>query len=97
MEFYHGKEHDMWLKGYIPLGQFVTNRGHKLDLGIWEDVRHSEPSFAIVYGSEGHEYISGELDIYARSGALDKESNLNDYFNETVKRYNKFLKNKEKK
>ena len=97
MEFYHGEKHDMWLKGCIPLGQFVTNRGHKLDLGIWEDVRHSEPSFAIVYGSEGHEYISGVLDIYARSGELDKESNLNDYFNETVKRYNKYLKDKEKK
>jgi len=95
MEFYHGKEHDMWMKGCIPLGQFVTKRGYKLDLGIFEPERiNGTPSFAIVYGNEGNQYISGLLSVYARSGALDKDSGLNDYFNETVKRYNEYLKDK---
>ena len=91
MKFYYGKNHDMWLKGCIPLGQFVTEGGHKLDLGIWEDHRNGTPSFAIVYGDEGNQYISGLLSVYERSGALDRDSNLNDYFNETVKRYNEHL------
>ena len=94
MEFYHGKEHDMWMKGCVPLGQFINESGHKFDLGIWEDVRHGEPSFAIVYGSEGSQYISGELSVYARMGALKANSELNDYLNETVKRYNEYLNNK---
>ena len=95
MKFYHGKNHDMWTKGCIPLGQFVTNRGHKLDLGIFEPDRiNGTPSFAIVYGNEANQYISGLLSVYERSGALDKDSNLNDYFNETIKRYNKHLKEK---
>ena len=96
MEFYHGKNHDMWMKGCIPLGQFVTKRGYKLDLGIWEDHRNDYPSFAIVYGDEGNQYISGLLSVYERSGALDTDSDLNDYYNETVKRYNEYLKTKEK-
>ena len=94
MEFYHGKEHDMWMKGCIPLGQFVTDSEHKLDLGVWLNPNDGEPSFAIVYGDEGSQYISGELNVYERSGALDKDSNLNDYFNETIKRYNKHLEEK---
>ena len=94
MEFYHGEEHDIWMKGCIPLGQFINESGHKFDLGVWEDVRYGNPSFAIVYGSEGSQYISGELSVYARSGALEANSELNDYLNETVKRYNKYLKDK---
>ena len=95
MKFYHGKDHDCWLRGCIPLGQFVTEGGHKLDLGIFEPDRiNGTPSFAIVYGNEGNQYISGLLSVYERSGALDKDSNLNDYFNETIKRYNKYLKDK---
>ena len=91
MEFYHGKEHDMWMKGCIPLGQFMTHKACLLDLGIWENPNDGEPSFAIVYGSEGSQYISGLLSVYERSGALDRDSNLNDYFNETIKRYNEHL------
>ena len=94
MKFYHGKNHDMLTKGCIPLGQFVTEGGHKLDLGVWLNPNDGEPSFAIVYGDEGSQYISGELNVYERSGALDKDSNLNDYFNETIKRYNKHLEEK---
>jgi hypothetical protein len=92
--FYHGENHDMWMKGCIFLGKFVTERDYKLDLGIWLNPNNGDPSFAIVYGEEGHQYISGNLSVYKRSGALDKDSDLNDYFNETIKRYNEYLKNK---
>ena len=93
MKFYHGKKHDMWIKGCIPLGQFITKSGHKLDLGIWENPRNGNPSFAIVYGEEGNQYISGTLNQYSRSGAFEADNPENDYFNETIKRYNEYLKN----
>jgi len=93
MEFYHGKEHDMWTKGCIPLGQFVTHKDYKLDLGVWIDP-HNNPSFAIVYGNEGHQYISGSFRMYKRSGAIKAKNLDNDYFNETIKRYNEYLKDK---
>tara|TARA_R110000751_G_scaffold2060_1_gene11155 strand:- start:1535 stop:1822 length:288 start_codon:yes stop_codon:yes gene_type:complete len=92
MEFYHGKKHDMWIKGCIPLGQFITESDHKFDLGIWEDPHNGTPSFSIVYGKEGSQYISGSLKFYV--GELNKYATINDYFLETIKRYNKYLKNK---
>ena len=58
MKFYHGGGHDTWMKGCIPLGQFITESEYKLDLGIWEDPHDGKPSFAIVYGDAGHQYIS---------------------------------------
>ena len=95
-EFYHGEKHDMWVKGCIPLGQFMTHKAYLLDLGIWENPISGLPSFAIVYGDEGHQYISGTLSQYLRSGATKADDIDNDYFNETVKRYNEYLENKEK-
>jgi len=96
MKFYHGKEHDMWMKGCIPLGQFVTidkdsKRKHKLDLGVWLNPNNGNPSFAIVYGKEGNQYISGSL---SHRLELDKHAPINDYFLETIKRYNEYLNNK---
>tara|TARA_Y100001951_G_C11039301_1_gene129328 strand:- start:14 stop:286 length:273 start_codon:yes stop_codon:yes gene_type:complete len=85
MKFYHGKKHDMWLKGCIPLGQFVCEIGNKLDLGMWLNPHTGSPSFAIVYGPEGHQYISGLLEIYHSN-----QSHKEDYFDETVKRYNEY-------
>ena len=80
MKFYHGENHDMWMKGCIPLGQFVSDSGHKLDLGGWEDPHDGEPSFAIVYAPEGHQYISGAFRSYKLGS--------HDYQDETIKRYN---------
>ena len=91
MKFYHGKEHDMWMKGCIPLGQFVTDSEHKLDLGVWLNPNNGNPSFAIVFGKEGNQYISGSLSHHL---ALDKHAPINDYFLETIKRYNEYLKDK---
>tara|TARA_R110002051_G_scaffold5295_2_gene27760 strand:- start:1874 stop:2179 length:306 start_codon:yes stop_codon:yes gene_type:complete len=96
-EFYHRENHDMWMKGCIPLGQFITESEHKLDLGIWLNPSNGNPSFAIVYGDEGHQYISGTLSQYSKSGAIEADNPKNDYFNETIKRYNEYLKNKETK
>lgn len=91
MEFYHGKKHDMWMKGCIPLGQFVTESNHKLDLGVWLNPSNGNPSFAIVYGEKGNQYISGSFRMYKSSTkALENK----DYFNETIKRYNEYLNNK---
>ena len=89
MEFYHGKEHDMWMKGCIPLGKFITESEHKLDLGVWLNPNNGNPSFAIVYGDEGRQYISGSFKMY-ESGVPKQQ----DYFNETIKRYNEYLKDK---
>ena len=91
MKFYHGKNHDMWTKGCIPLGQFVTEGGHKLDLGVWLNPNNGNPSFAIVFGKEGNQYISGSLSHHLK---LDKHAPINDYFLETIKRYNKHLEEK---
>jgi hypothetical protein len=96
MKFYHGKNHDMWTKGCIPLGQFVTmdkdsKRKHKLDLGVWLNPNNGNPSFAIVFGKEGNQYISGSLSHHLE---LDKHAPINDYFLETIKRYNKHLDEK---
>ena len=80
----------MWMKGCIPLGQFIDDIGNKLDLGVWEDNRDGEPSFAVVYGDVGHQYISGILSLYKEQG------NRTDYQDETIKRYNEYKKeNKE--
>ena len=92
MKFYHGKDHDMWTKGCIPLGQFITidkdsKRKHKLDLGVWLNPNNGNPSFAIVYGDEGHQYISGSFRMY--ESGIPKQQ---DYFNETIKRYNEYLR-----
>ena len=89
MEFYHGKEHDMWMKGCIPLGKFITESEHKLDLGVWLNPSNGNPSFAIVYGDEGSQYVSGSFRMY-ESGVPKQQ----DYFNETIKRYNEYLNNK---
>lgn len=83
MEFYHGKNHDMWTKGCIPLGQFVTDHDYKLDLGVWINPRTGNPSFAIVYGPEGHQYISGQTRL---------NTHEDDYYKETIKRYSEYLK-----
>ena len=91
MEFYHGKEHDMWLKGCIPLGKFITESEHKLDLGVWLNPSNGNPSFAIVYGDGGSQYISGSFRMY-ESGVPKQQ----DYFNETIKRYNEYLRENEK-
>jgi len=91
MKFYHGKNHDMWTKGCIPLGKFVTESEHKLDLGVWLNPNNGNPSFAIVYGDEGHQYISGSFKMYKSSTKALKDK---DYFNETIKRYNKHLEEK---
>ena len=85
MEFYHGKTHDIWTKGGIPLGQFVTDHDYKLDLGVWINPHTANPSFAIVYGPEGHQYISGQI----RHNQLE-----DDYYKETIKRYSEYLKTK---
>ena len=96
MKFYHGKDHDCWLRGCIPLGQFVTidkdsKRKHKIDLGVWLNPNNGNPSFAIVFGKEDNQYISGSLSHHLE---LDKHAPINDYFLETIKRYNKHLKEK---
>jgi len=96
-KFYHRENHDMWMKGCIQLGKFITESEHKLDLGIWLNPSNGNPSFAIVYGDEVHQYMSGTLSQYSKSGAIEADNPKNDYFNETIKRYNEYLKNKETK
>jgi hypothetical protein len=99
MKFYHNKDHDMWTKGCIPLGRFVTESDQKLDLGIWIDPRNGDTSFAIVYGDEGHQYISGDFILHLRLKAIEEnfvlsKSYIQDFYIETIKRYNEYLKDK---
>tara|TARA_R100000030_G_scaffold2973_1_gene2294 strand:- start:477 stop:776 length:300 start_codon:yes stop_codon:yes gene_type:complete len=80
----------------VPLGQFTSKDGNKYDLGILEEANQSSDdkmlSFAIVYGKEPREYISGHIrDLDHEFGGWFS----GDYRTETIKRYREYLKNKQ--
>ena len=68
-------DHHMW-KYCLPLGQFTTAEGERIDLGIHHDYepRGLEPyaatrhtfSCANVWGDDESEYSSGALDVFSR-------------------------------
>lgn len=51
-----------WMWTYCTyLGPFTDTGGYKYDLGIYKDAVGG-PSFAIVYGNECGDYLSGNID-----------------------------------
>tara|TARA_E500000318_G_C3401976_1_gene150152 strand:- start:42 stop:320 length:279 start_codon:yes stop_codon:yes gene_type:complete len=89
MKFYWGKNHQMW-DYCIPLGPFISDDGRKYDLGAYVDKKYNEFSFAIVFGKEDSEYISGDVfDLNHKFGGWSS----GDYRTETIKRYKEYLKN----
>ena len=93
MKFYWGKDHQMW-NYCIPLGPFISENGAKYDLGAYVVKKNNEFSFAIVYGKEDWEYISGDVfDLDDEFGGWGS----GDYRTETIKRYKKYLKKSENK
>ena len=90
MKFYWGKNHQMW-DYCIPLGQFISENGRKYDLGIFEETfksGHKHASFAIVFGKEDSEYISGDVfDLNHKFGGWSS----GDYRTETINRYKEYL------
>jgi len=90
MEFYHGKNHSMW-SYCIPLGGFISENGRKYDLGIFEETwkdGSKHQSFAIVYGKEPSQYMSGDISYLNHDYGKD-------YAIETIKRYKEYLAKKE--
>ena len=74
----------------IPLGPFVSEDGRKYDLGAYVNKKYNEFSFAIFYGKEDSEYISGDVfDLNHKFGGWSS----GDYRTETIKRYKEYLKN----
>ena len=72
----------------IPLGPFISEDGRKYDLGAYVDKKYNEFSFAIVYGKEDSEYISGDVfDLNHKFGGWSS----GDYRTETIKRYKEYL------
>ena len=72
MKFYWGKDHQMW-NYCIPLGPFISENGAKYDLGAYVVKKYNEFSFAIVYGEEDWEYISGDVDFWIKNAAKNIE------------------------
>ena len=72
----------------IPLGPFISDDGRKYDLGAYIDKKYNKFSFAIVYGKEDSEYISGDVfDLNHEFGGWSG----GDYRTETIKRYKEYL------
>lgn len=95
--FYHGANHSIWKNGGIPLGKFISG-DNTLDLGVTvnkhphhHDDEYIGVSFTIVYGTGDDDYLSSCFLAYAFA-----ESNF-DYFDETIQRYNKYLRKTRKK
>jgi len=50
-----------WMWNYcLPLGKFTTSTNKNVDLGVY--IHEREISFAIVYGNEAGDYISGHIE-----------------------------------
>lgn len=59
----HFPNADNWMWDYCKYLGSIEYQGYKFDLGIWIPKGKIErPSYAIVYGNDAGDYISGHID-----------------------------------
>lgn len=78
-----------WMWNYcLYLGEYEDN-GERYDLGVYiHPKRKDDVSFAIVYGPEDGQYISGPIEN--AQYFLDSKEPRHNAYRETIKRYQEF-------